>query len=110
MRSACSGGPNPAAARCSTLQPDIPTLEEAGLPYVLVPSWAAIFVPRGTPAPIVLCFDAAIREALAEEALRARFLALGVEAWASAPEEFDRIVERDFAFWGPIMRSRNVTP
>lgn len=96
--------------RRSALQPDIPTLEEAGLPEVLVPSWAAMFVPRGTPTPVIARFNAAIRAALADEALRARFLALGVEARASSPEDLDRVVERDFAFWGPIVRSRNITP
>ncbi|MBX9750410.1 MAG: tripartite tricarboxylate transporter substrate binding protein [Roseococcus sp.] len=64
--------------RRSALQPDIPTLEEAGLPGVLVPSWAAVFVPRGTPARVIARFNAAIGEALADEALQARFLALGV--------------------------------
>ncbi|MES2712898.1 MAG: tripartite tricarboxylate transporter substrate binding protein [Pseudomonadota bacterium] len=96
--------------RRSALQPDIPTLAEVGLPDVLVPSWAAMFVPRGTPAPVIARFNAAIREALASEALRTRFLALGVEPRASSPEELDRIVERDFASWGPVVRSRNITP
>lgn len=96
--------------RRSALQPDVPTLEEAGLPGVVVPSWAAVFVPRATPAPVIARFNAAIREALADEALRARFLALGVDPRASAPDELDRIVDRDFAFWGPVVRAANVTP
>ncbi|UPY38876.1 tripartite tricarboxylate transporter substrate binding protein [Sediminicoccus sp. KRV36] len=97
-------------ARRSALQPDLPTLEEAGLPGVLVPSWAAVFVPRGTPAPVVARFNAAIREALADEALQARFLALGVDPRASTPEELDAVVARDFAFWGPVVRTANITP
>lgn len=96
--------------RRSALQPDIPTLEEAGLAGVLVPSWAAVFVPRGTPGPVVARFNAAIREALADDALRARFLALGVDPRASTPAEMDAIVERDFAFWGPVVRTANITP
>lgn len=95
--------------RRSALQPDIMTLEEAGLPGVLVPSWAAVFVPRGTPAPVVARFNAAIREALADDALKARFLALGVDPRASTPGEMDAVVERDFAFWGPVVRAANIT-
>lgn len=95
--------------RRSALQPDIPTLEEGGLAGVLVPSWAAIFLPRGTPAPVVARFNGAIREALNDEALRARFLALGVDPRASTPEELDAVVERDFAFWGPVVRAANIT-
>lgn len=96
--------------RRSALQPDVPTLEEAGLPGVVVPSWAAIFVPRATPAPVIARFNAAIREALDDLALRARFLELGVDPRASTPEELDRIVDRDFTFWGPVVRAANVTP
>jgi len=95
--------------RRSALQPDIPTLEEAGLAGVLVPSWAAVFVPRATPSPVVTRFNAAIREALSDDALRSRFLALGVDPRASTPEEMDSIVERDFAFWGPVVRTANIT-
>jgi tripartite-type tricarboxylate transporter receptor subunit TctC len=96
--------------RRSALQPDIPTMEEVGLAGVIVPSWAAVFVPRGTPAPVIARFNAAIREALADEALQARFLALGVDPRASTPEEMDAVVERDFAFWGPVVRAANITP
>ena len=95
--------------RRSALQPDIPTMAEVGMPDVVVPFWAAVFVPRGTPAPVIGRFNAAIREAVADEALRERFLALGVEPRASMPEELDRVVERDFAFWGPVVRAANIT-
>lgn len=95
--------------RRSALQPDVPTLEEAGVAGVLVPSWAALFVPRGTPGPVLARFNAAVREALSDDALRARFLALGVDPRASTPEEMDGIVERDFATWGPVVRRANIT-
>ena len=93
----------------SALEPDIPTMSEVGLPDFAVASWCAIFVPRRTPGPVIARFNAAIREAVADEDLRARFLALGVDPRVSSPEELDQIVARDFAFWGPVIRSANIT-
>ena len=98
-----------AELRRSALEPDIPTMSEVGLPDFAVASWCAIFVPRRTPGPVIARFNAAIREAVADEALRARFLALGVDPRVSSPEELDQIVARDFAFWGPVIRSANIT-
>jgi tripartite-type tricarboxylate transporter receptor subunit TctC len=98
-----------AELRRSALEPDIPTMSEVGLPDFAVASWCAIFVPRRTPGPVIARFNAAIREAVADEDLRARFLALGVDPRVSSPEELDQIVARDFAFWGPVIRSANIT-
>lgn len=95
--------------RRSALQPDIPTMEEAGLAGVIVPSWCAVFVPRGTPAPVIARLNGGIRAAVDDEVLRARFLALGVDPRASTPEELNQVVDRDFAAWGPVVRAANIT-
>ena len=94
----------------SALQPEIPTMNEAGLPGFSVYSWCAIFVPRGTPAAVIARFNQAIREGVAEPAVQTRFTALGVEARASTPERFEEIVAQDFAFWEPVIRNANIQP
>ncbi|MGL4495321.1 MAG: tripartite tricarboxylate transporter substrate-binding protein [Beijerinckiaceae bacterium] len=53
--------------------PDIPTAAEAGLPAFQAQGWNAFFAPKGTPQPVIDKLNAALRTALANEALRKRF-------------------------------------
>lgn len=50
--------------------PDIPTVDEAGLPGFYMSIWHAYWVPKGTPRGVVARLNAAIREALADSAVR----------------------------------------
>ncbi|HWT09519.1 MAG TPA: tripartite tricarboxylate transporter substrate-binding protein, partial [Roseomonas sp.] len=70
-------------ARRSPLLPDVPTLAEIGLPQAQATSWGAVMAPGGTPAPIVLRVNAAIREALAQPAVRERLAAAGADGVSS---------------------------
>ena len=77
------------ASRRLTAAPDIPTVDEAGLPGFYASVWNAIFAPKGTPREVVGRLNAAIREALADPALRRRFAELGQDIVApdqQAPE------------------------
>ena len=90
--------------RRSALQPDIPTMAEAGLPDFYRALLGAIFVPRATPAAVVARFNADHPGAVADEALREPgSLALGVEPRASMPEGArPRSSSSDFAFLGAL--------
>ncbi len=59
-------------ARIAAL-PDVPTSAEAGLPEFQAQGWNAIFVPKGTPEPVIARLNGALRQALASEGLRKRF-------------------------------------
>ena len=69
--------------------PDIPTVEEAGVPSFDVTSWNALYAPAGTPAAIVDKLNAALHEVLADPDLKKRALDLGIDAKASTPAEID---------------------
>ncbi|MBN8938605.1 MAG: tripartite tricarboxylate transporter substrate binding protein BugD [Rhizobiales bacterium] len=64
-----------APARLASL-PDVPTSAEAGLPDFQAQGWNALFAPKGTPEAVIQRLNAAIREAVASEALRKRFAEL----------------------------------
>jgi len=72
--------------------PEFPTIAEAGLPGFEASAWDGIFVPSGTPAPVVTRLNAAIHAALADpqiaEALRAR----GAVPSPNTPEAFARFI------------------
>ena len=60
-----------------TSAPDIPTVDEAGMPGFYIAVWHALWVPKGTPKDIVMRLNAAVREALADPAVRQRLVELG---------------------------------
>jgi len=59
--------------------PDIPTADEAGLPGFHTSVWQALWVPRGTPEPVIEALNKAVRAALADPKVRQRFADLGQE-------------------------------
>ncbi|QCI63556.1 tripartite tricarboxylate transporter substrate-binding protein [Phreatobacter stygius] len=56
--------------------PDVPTSTEAGLPAFQAQGWNALFAPKGTPEAVIQRLNAAIRQAVASEALQKRFAEL----------------------------------
>jgi Tripartite tricarboxylate transporter family receptor len=59
--------------------PDIPTVDEAGLPTFHTSVWTGVWAPKGTPAAVIGKLNAAIVESLADPALRARIEQIGPE-------------------------------
>ncbi len=57
--------------------PDIPTVDEAGLPGFHTSIWQGLWVPRGTPEPVIERLNRAAREALADQKVRQRFFDIG---------------------------------
>jgi tripartite-type tricarboxylate transporter receptor subunit TctC len=85
--------------------PEYPTIAESGLPGFEASAWDGIFVPAGTPAPIVARLNAAIREALEDpqiaEALRAR----GAQPSPTSPEAFARHIADSSEKWARAVRA-----
>jgi len=96
-------------ARRSPLLPDVPTLAEIGLPDAQATSWGAVMAPGGTPAPIVLRVNAAIREALAQPAVRERLAAAGADGVSSTPEELAALLRAESTKWARVVREARIT-
>lgn len=92
----------------SPLEPDVPTLAEAGLPGFESSTDAALFAPAGTPDEIVRRLGAAVRAALASPETRQQIVAQGAEPVGGTPEEFAEYWPRETAKWGEIVRSRGI--
>jgi tripartite-type tricarboxylate transporter receptor subunit TctC len=89
--------------------PDVPTLAEGALPGFNAISWIGMLAPAGTPPDIVEKIAADLRAVLADEAVRARFTALGGVPRATSPQEFAKLIAADRARYAEIIRSRRIT-
>jgi tripartite-type tricarboxylate transporter receptor subunit TctC len=93
--------------------PDIPTVDEAGLPGFHFTAWAAFFAPKGTPKPIIDKLNAAAVNALAAPEVRARLADLGFELFAreeQRPETLAAVQKADIEKWWPIINTAGIKP
>jgi tripartite-type tricarboxylate transporter receptor subunit TctC len=85
--------------------PDVPTIQEAGLPEVEVNNWYGVVVAAGTPPAIVKRLNAALVQALQAQALRERFVDIGLIPMSNTPEEFASFLKDDAVKWERIVRA-----
>ena len=95
-------------AKRSPALPNVPTIAEAGVPGYEVYEWNAIFVPAGTPAPVVAKIAESIAKALQNAELRERITSLGGEIAAYGPADTERFVREQTELWGRVVRAGNV--
>jgi tripartite-type tricarboxylate transporter receptor subunit TctC len=91
--------------------PDIPTIDEAGVPGVHVSVWTGLWAPKGTPRDIVSRINAAMVEVLADEAVRKRIAETGSESPAreqQTPEALAAFHKTETDKWWPIIKSANI--
>ena len=95
------------AARMAAL-PEVPTFAEAGFPGVEDDTWIGVFLPAGTPAPIVQKLNESINQALRSADMRARLDALAFEPVGGTPQQFADYVKTEIAKWGRVVRAGNI--
>ncbi len=86
--------------------PDTPTMKELyGDELFVQESWAGLWAPAGTPAPVIAKLFAATKQAMADPGLRAQFQAGGSEVELSAsPEEFATFMKAESAKWAKLLQ------
>jgi tripartite-type tricarboxylate transporter receptor subunit TctC len=90
-------------AKRSAFLPDVPTMQEAGVPNFEVASWNGIFAPVHTPPPIVERLTRELQTALAEPELAKKFSDLGVDVWSGSPAELAARMRTDIARWNRVV-------
>jgi tripartite-type tricarboxylate transporter receptor subunit TctC len=93
--------------------PEIPTTDEAGLPGFYFSAWIGLWVPKGTPKEVISKLSAAVREALADPALRARLPAFGLELPPPemlGPGPLAAFQKAEIEKWWPIIKAAGVRP
>jgi tripartite-type tricarboxylate transporter receptor subunit TctC len=86
--------------------PDLPTLQEQGLPGFECYTWNAFLAPARTPKPIVDKLNAAINKALADPAVSSALEKAGIDPTpGSTPESTADFVKNELAKWSPIIKA-----
>ena len=87
--------------------PDVPTLKEAGADVDAV-LWSGIFVPKGTPGPIVKKLEGELMRIAKLPDVIARLKPLGIDTVGNSSEEFAKILASDIARWKDVARAANI--
>ena len=87
--------------------PKVPTLRESGIPIEIY-SWACLFVPAKTPAPIVEKLHSALTHVLDDPSVLQLISAMGSEKFAMTPAEAQRFLATERSTWSALIRSRNI--
>ncbi|GGE70786.1 tripartite tricarboxylate transporter substrate binding protein BugD [Massilia psychrophila] len=91
--------------------PDVPTLNEAGLPGFEINVWHGVYAPRGTPKAIVDTLAGALQVALKDPMVKQRFADLGTEPVAESrarPEALRTYLKTEIERWAPIISKAGV--
>jgi len=91
--------------------PDIPTVDEAGLPGFHMTLWSGLWAPKGTPKDIIAKINAATLDALNDPPTRKQLENLGLQmppADKSTPEALGEWQKAEIAKWWPIIKAANV--
>jgi tripartite-type tricarboxylate transporter receptor subunit TctC len=99
-----------ASPRRAAALPDVPTLDEQGLPDVYADNWYALFAPARTPAPVVAKLHDAAADALNDPEVKRKILQSGATPAPGSPEELSRLLKSELERWGKIIREKGIKP
>jgi tripartite-type tricarboxylate transporter receptor subunit TctC len=94
-----------------SIMPDIPTVDEAGLPGIHMSNWYALFAPKGTPKDIIEKLNAVVVDALTDPTVRARFAEQDVETFPreqQTPEALRSLQKAEIEKWWPIIKEAGI--
>ena len=97
------------AARRSSIVPEVPTLNEAGVRGAEIYEWNAVFAPAGTPDAVLAQLAGAFQKALEAPEVRARIAQLGGEIQNLSREQSSQFVQQQVSLWSRVIKERGIT-
>ena len=92
----------------STLFPDLPTMDEAGIRGFNLDTWAGLVAPAGTPPQIVTKLNDALRKIIDSPEVQAQFKNIGFEGFSSTPEELGEFIKAQLTLWEKMIKDANI--
>jgi tripartite-type tricarboxylate transporter receptor subunit TctC len=89
--------------------PEVPVIADT-VPGYEVSNWFGFGMPRNTPADVVMTFNKAVNEAIADPKLKARLAELGGILMPASPADFGKLIAEETEKWGKVIRSANIKP
>ena len=90
--------------------PDVPTVKEAGLPGLEALAWNGIFVPAGTPQPVIDILHRELVRAYTAPDVRSQVTGTGSYVAADTPAEFAAFIRAEHEKWGKVIREAKIKP
>jgi tripartite-type tricarboxylate transporter receptor subunit TctC len=91
--------------------PDIPTVDEAGLPGFYLGSWSGMWAPKRTPRDVIAKLNAAVVDTLADSTVRQRLAEIGQEIFPreqQTPEALGAFQKAEIEKWWPIIKAAGI--
>jgi tripartite-type tricarboxylate transporter receptor subunit TctC len=95
-------------AKRAAAEPELPTIEEAGVAGYEVESWQGVFVPAKTPPEIVRKMSDDIVTTLAEPQIRAQLASSAYSAQGSSPEDLRKFLRADTEKWNAVIKTAGI--
>ena len=92
----------------SSLFPDLPTLDEAGIKGFNLDAWAGLVAPAGTPPEIVTKLNSVLRPIIDSPEAQAKFKNVGFEGFSSTPDDLGDYIKLQLGIWGKMVKDANI--
>lgn len=92
----------------SNLVPEVPTMQEAGVPNFDATFAEMLYAPRGVPAEVIRRVQTEVAKALQQPDVRERLAGIDVEPVGNSPEEAARRIQAESERWAPVVRQINL--
>jgi tripartite-type tricarboxylate transporter receptor subunit TctC len=85
--------------------PDLPTMQEAGVPGYEATAWFGIVAPKGTPRNVITRINGEVNKALAQDDVKQKLAQQGALARAWTPEQFGDFIHNEIVKWGKVVKA-----
>ena len=85
--------------------PDLPTMQEAGVPGYEATAWFGIVAPKGTPRNIIMRINSEVNKALAQADVKEKLGQQGALARAWTPEQFGDFIHNEIVKWAKVVKA-----
>lgn len=92
----------------SSVMPDVPTIDEAGVPGYEATIWLGLMAPKGTPAAVVNRLNEAVSKIVGQTELQQAWEKQGAVPMVMNPQAFDKYVRDDIQKWAKVIHSANI--
>ena len=94
----------------SSIVPDLPTMDEAGVTGFELDAWCGLFGPANMPPEIVARLNAEMRKIIGSPDIKKKMDAVGFEAFSGPPDELGTFVKVQLVNWGRMIKDAGIKP